>query len=42
MNIINFFVVRKQFTLATFLINVIGAMTRNRFILNLYRKIGAE
>ena len=41
-NIINFFVIRKQFTIATFLIKIIGKMTRNDFIKNIYRKIGAS
>ncbi len=41
-NIINFFVIRKQFTIATLLIKIMGKMTRNDFIKKIYRKIGAS
>ena len=41
-NLINFFVIHRKFTIATLLIKLIGGMTRNNFIKNIYRKIGAS
>ena len=41
-NIINFFVIRKHFTIATVLIKIMGAMSRNNFIKKIYRVFGAS
>lgn len=41
-NIINFFVIRRQFLIATLLIRIIGAITRNGLIKSVYRKFGAS
>lgn len=41
-NIINYFVIRKHFSIATFIIRIMGTMVHSNFIKLIYRKIGAS